>query len=132
MFSCDSLFMQRGSISPSVLKSFLEKIPHTIAVLIIDGKGNLIEKVVSKSSEGEFASSELEYIAKMIGLRYKIVDFHKMMSGLEMTINIFRDRGVFVSQLSSTSVIAVITKNVDIQKARQIFSQMKSDYNDQH
>lgn len=122
--------MQRGSISPSVLKSFLEKIPHTIAVLIIDDKGNLIEKIVSKSFEGEFASSELEYIAKMIGLRYKIVDFHKMMSGLEMTINIFRDRCVFVSQLSSTSFIAVITKNVDIQKARQIFSQMKSDYND--
>ena len=70
--------MQRGSISPSVLKSFLEKIPHTIAVLIIDGKGNLMEKVVSKSSEGEFASSELEYIAKMIGLRYKIVDFDKV------------------------------------------------------
>ena len=103
-----------------------------MAVLIIDDKGNLMEKVVSKSSEGEFASSELEYISKMIGLRYKIVDFHKMMSGLEMTINIFRDRCVFVSQLSGTSVIAVITKNVDIQKARQIFSQMKSDYNDQH
>ena len=124
--------MQSGSISPSVLKSFLEKIPYTIAVLIIDGKGNLIEKVVSKSSESEFASSELEYIAKMIGLRYKIVDFPKMMSGLEMTINIFRDRCVYVSQLSSTSFIAVITKNVDIQKARQIFSQMKKDYNDQH
>jgi len=132
MFSSGSLFMQSGIISPSVLKSFLEKIPHTIAVLIIDGKGNLIEKVVSKSSESEFASSELEYIAKLIGLRYKIVDFPKILNGLEMTINIFRDRCVFVSQLSSTSFIAVITKNVDIQKARQIFSQMKSDYNDQH
>lgn len=132
MFSSCSLFMQSGSMSPSVLKSFLDKIPRTIAVLIIDGKGNLIEKIVSKSSEGEFASSELEYIAKMIGLRYKIVDFPKMMSGLEMTINIFRDRCVFVSQLSSTSFIAVITKNVDVEKGRQIFSQMKSDYNDQH
>ena len=118
--------MQKFQLSPSFKKSLLERIPDTIAVLIIDPNGDLIEKSISKSFESEFGYSELEYIAKLIGLRYKIAEFPKIMGCLEMTINIFKDRCIFVSQLSSTSFIAIITKNVDLEKTRNNLSKIKA------
>lgn len=109
-------------------RPLLDRIPETIAVMGIDKDGKLITKCVSKSFESEFDSSELEYISRLIGLRYKIANFHKILEGLKMTVNVFRDHCIFVTSLADGSVIAIVTKNVDIEKTRQIVSHIDLDF----
>jgi len=96
--------------------------------MVIDKDGKLIKKIISKSLESEFGSFELEYIAKLIGLRYRIVEFHKIMHGLKMTINIFKERFIFVTGLSDGTIIAVITKNDNIEKTCETMSQIQQSF----
>jgi len=62
---------------------------------------------------------------KLIGLRYRVADFHKIRGGLEMTINVFKDNCIIVTSRNGNSIIAIITKSVDVEKVRQIISQIK-------
>ncbi len=94
--------------------------------MIIDKEGNLIKYSVSKSFESELGSHEIEYIAKLIGLRYKKADFNKILNGLEVTINAFKDHCIFVTSLNSSYTVAIITGKVDVEKTRQIISEIKS------
>jgi len=109
----------------SVVQFLLEKIPEICATMIIDRDGYLMKHTVSKSFESEIDPHELEYIAKLIGLRYRVVDFHKIRGGLEMTINVFKDNCIIVTSRNGSSIIAIITKSVDIEKIRQILSKIK-------
>jgi len=109
----------------SVVKFLLEKIPQIGATMIIDRDGHLMKHTVSKSFESEIDPHELEYIAKLIGLRYRVVDFHKMRGGLQMTINVFKENCIIVTSRNGSSIIAIMTKSVDIEKIRQIISKIK-------
>ena len=109
----------------STVQFLLEKIPEIDATMIIDREGNLIKHTVSKSFESEIDPHELEYIAKLIGLRYRVVDFHKMRGGLQMTINVFKENCIIVTSRNGSSIIAIMTKSVDIEKIRQIISKIK-------
>ena len=109
----------------SIVQFLLEKIPEIGATMIIDREGNLIKHTVSKSFESEIDPHEIEYIAKLIGLRYRVADFHKIRNGLQMTINVFKENCIIVTSHSYNSIIAIMTKSVDIEKIRQIISQIK-------
>ena len=109
----------------SVVQFLLEKIPQIGATMIIGKEGNLIKHTVSKSFESEIDPHEIEYIAKLIGLRYRVADFHKIRNGLKMTINVFKENCIIVTSHSYNSIIAIMTKSVDIEKIRQIISQIK-------
>ena len=109
----------------SIVQFLLEKIPEIDATMIIGREGNLIKHTVSKSFESEIDPHELEYIAKLIGLRYRIADFHKILNGLEMTINVFKENCIITTSRNGISIIAILTKTVDIEKIRQIISQIK-------
>ena len=109
----------------SIVQFLLEKIPQIGATMIIDKKGSLIKHTVSKSFESEIDPHELEYIAKLIGLRFRIADFHKIRGRLEMTINVFKENCIVTTSHNGSSIIAILTKNVDIEKIRQIISQIK-------
>jgi len=109
----------------SVVQFLLEKIPQIGATMIISKEGNLIKQTVSKSFESEIYPHELEYIAKLIGLRFRIAEFHKIRGGLEMTINVFKENCIIVTSRNGSSIIAIMTKNVDIEKIRQIISKIK-------
>ena len=108
----------------SFLKFLLEKIPQIDAGMIIND-GKLTKYTVSESFEGEIDPKEKEHIAKLIGLRYRIADFHKIRGGLEMTINVFKDSCIIVTSRDGNSIIAIITKMVDLERTRQIISQIK-------
>ncbi len=108
----------------SVVKFLLEKIPKIDAVMIIND-GKLTEYTISKSFEGVLDPKEEKYIAKLIGLRYRIADFHKIRGGLKMTINVFKENCIITTSRNGSSIIAILTKNVDIEKVRQIISQIK-------
>ncbi len=109
----------------SIVQFLLEKIPQIGATMIIDKEGKLIKHTVSKSFESEIDPHEIEYIAKLIGLRYRVADFHKIRNGLQMTINVFKEIFIIVTSHSYNSIIAIMTKSVDIEKIRQIISQIK-------
>ena len=109
----------------SIVQFLLEKIPEIGATMIIDREGNLIKHTVSKSFESEIDPHELEYIAKLIGLRFRVADFHKILNGLKMTINVFKENCIIVTSRNYNSIIAIMTKNGDIEKIRQIISQIK-------
>lgn len=109
----------------SVIQFLLEKIPGIGATMIIDREGNLIKHTVSKSFESEIDPHEIEYIAKLIGLRYRVADFHKIRGGLKMTINVFKENCIIVTSRSDNSIIAIMTKSGDIEKIRQIISKIK-------
>lgn len=112
----------------SFVSSMLEKNSQIIAVMVIDKDGKLIKKIISKSLESEFGPFELEYIAKLIGLRYRIVEFHKILNGLKMTINVFNERFIFVTGLADGTIIAMITKNENIEKTCEIMSQIQPSF----
>ncbi len=112
----------------SFVSSLLEKSPQIIVVMVIDKDGKLIKKIISKPLESEFGSFELEYIAKLIGLRYRIAEFHKILHGLKMTINVFNERFIFVTGLADGTIIAVITKNENIEKTCEIMSQIQPSF----
>ena len=109
----------------SIVQFLLKKIPQIGATMIIDREGNLIKHTVSKSFESEIDPHEIEYIAKLIGLRYRVADFHKIRNGLQMTINVFKKNCIIVTSRNGSSIIAIMTKSVDIEKIRQIISQIK-------
>ncbi|KAG2478561.1 MAG: hypothetical protein NPMRTH1_420003 [Nitrosopumilales archaeon] len=109
----------------SIVQFLLKKIPQIGATMIIDREGNLIKHTVSKSFESEIDPHEIEYIAKLIGLRYRVADFHKIRNGLQMTINVFKGNCIIVTSRNGSSIIAIMTKSVDIEKIRQIISQIK-------
>ncbi len=112
----------------SFVSSLLGKSPQIIAVLVIDKDGILVKKIISKSLESEFGSFELDYIAKLIGLRYRIVEFHKILHGLKMTINVINERFIFVTGLADGTIIAMITKNENIEKTCEIMSQIQPSF----
>ena len=108
----------------SVLRFLIAHIPQTDYAMVIGEKGNLIEFTYSNSFEGVIDLDEQKYIAKLIGLRYRIADFHKIRGGLKMTINVFKDSCIAVTSRDSKSMIAVITKMTNIENIRQIMSQI--------
>jgi len=109
----------------SILQFLLEKIPEIGATMVIGREGNLINHNVSKSFESEIDPHELEYIAKLIGLRLRIADFNKILNGLEMTINVFKENCIITTSRNGSSIIAILRKSVDIEKIRQIISKIK-------
>ena len=108
----------------SVLEFLIAHIPQIDFAMIIGEKGNLKEFTYPKSFEGVIDFDEQKYIAKLIGLRYRIADFHKIQGGLKMTINVFKDSCIAVTSRGSKSMIAVITKLTNIENIRQIMSQI--------
>jgi len=108
----------------SVLEFLIAHIPQIDFAMIIGEKGNLKEFTYPQSFEGVIDFDEQKYIAKLIGLRYRIADFHKIQGGLKMTINVFKDSCIAVTSRDSKSIIAVITKLTNIENIRQIMSQI--------
>ena len=106
----------------------MTRIPELVSVLLIGKGGKLIKNINPNSSE-RFDKTELEFIAKLIDLRYSIVDFDKILGGLRITVNVFRDYCIFVTALNHNFTIAIITKNVDIEKTRQIIGEIKDECN---
>ncbi len=108
----------------SVLEFLIAHIPQIDFAMIIGEKGNLKEFTYPQSFEGVIDFDEQKYIAKLIGLRYRIADFHKIQGGLKMTINVFKDSCIAVTSRDSKSIIAVITKLTNIENIRQIMSRI--------
>ena len=108
----------------SVLRFLIAHIPQVDYAMVIGEKGNLIEFSYSNSFEGVIDLDEQKYIAKLVGLRYRIAEYHKIQGGLKISVDVFKDSCIAVTSRDSKSMIAVITKMTDIEKIHQIMSQI--------
>lgn len=104
-----------------------KKITNMIHMIIIkDGK--TVNSVRTTSVKDNIDDSEIRFIAELIKLRYHIADFHKILNGLKMTINIFQEHCIFVTSLDEASVLMIITKDVDTESTRQVISGIRNKY----
>ena len=108
----------------SVLEFLIAHIPQIDFAMIIGEKGDLKEFTYPKSFEGVIDLVEQKYIAKLIGLRYRIADFHKIQGGLKISVDVFKDSCIAVTSRDSMSMIVIITKLTNIENIRQIMSQI--------
>ena len=89
-------------------KYLWKSIPDLGALMMIDNEGNLIEHKNSVQFEKDYGLPWLRYIAKKISLRFKIVDFHKEMEGLQLTINVFKNHAMLVKELNLNYILVLI------------------------
>jgi len=108
----------------SVLEFLMAHIPLIDFAMVIGEKGNLKEFTYSQSFEGTINFDEQKYIAKLIGLRYRIANFDKIQGGLKISVDVFKDSCIAVTSRDSKSMIVVITKLTNIENIRQIMSQI--------
>ncbi len=108
----------------SVLEFLIAHIPQVDYAMVIGEKGNLKEFTYSNSFEGVIDLDEQKYIAKLVGLRYRIAEYHKIQGGLKISLDVFKDSCIAVTSRDSKSMIAVITKMTNIENIRQIMSQI--------
>lgn len=115
------------NIYKKLCSKIIRKIPNTAYVIIMKD-GQIINDIMTTPVKDNLEDSEIKFIAELIKLRYHIADFHKILSGLKMTINIFREHCIFVTSLDETLVLVMITKDVDIENARQVISDIRNEY----
>lgn len=108
----------------SVLEFLIAHIPQIDFAMTIGEKGNLREFTYSNSFEGAIDLDEQKYIAKLVGLRYRIAEYHKIQGGLKISLDVFKDSCIAVTSRDGKSMIAVITKMTNIENIRQIMSQI--------
>lgn len=103
------------------------KIPGINAILTIEKDGRPIESRISVEFEQEYETNWLKSLATLVSIRYPIADFHKQLSGLEMTVNIFKEKIVIVRQLDiSILLIGIISKQTDLNMVIDCFSLEKN------
>ncbi|MBI1829538.1 MAG: hypothetical protein HY222_05020 [Thaumarchaeota archaeon] len=86
------------------------------AVVIIDKQGNILECITKDSFESETDLDDLKHISSLISLRFRIVDFDKILHGLEMTVDIFRDYFVLVTSLNDDILFVIVPKIVNLKE----------------
>ena len=102
------MVQQNNNDLQSVENFLSENIPDIEALLITDKKGNIIKHRVSSKYEKDYDASWLKFFSKLISVRFPISDFHKQLSGLKMTVNVFKEKTVIVKMLENDQILIVI------------------------
>jgi hypothetical protein len=90
-----------------------KNIPDLGALLIIDNSGEIIEKRTSNEFSKYYRLPWLKKIAKKVSLRFKFMDFHKELEGLQLTINVFKEFAMLVKSLNSSYMLIMIVPSVE-------------------
>ncbi len=109
------------------LADFLwENIPNMEALLIITRDGNVIEHRTVPQHEKVFTIEWLKNFGNLISVRFPSGDFHKLLGGLDMTVNIFNDRAVLVSPLRTNHIlIMIMPRTTNFDRLGSILSKFK-------
>jgi len=112
-------------------KEILDEIQRNIeelqCAIIVDLQGNIIEHLASKSFFDEMISlDELKYVAKIVSLRFGIVDFDKILHGLEITLNDFSECIMLVTSLDRNILIVFVPRNANQTETSNTILQLKS------
>lgn len=82
------------------------------AIMIIDKQGKIIEHAETEEFKKEVSFDELTYIASLVSLRFRIAEFHKILGGLEMTVNIFKDHVMMTTQLEDKISVVFMPRRI--------------------
>ena len=74
-----------------------ENIPGLEALLIITREGDVIEHRTVPKYQNAYTIQWFKNFGNLISERFTMKDFHKHLGGLDMTVNIFKDKAVLVS-----------------------------------
>jgi len=86
----------------------LTKIITDIQLLIIlDKKGNLLSYLCSEDCTKDHDLTDFRNLAKLVSIRYRIGGFDKLLGGLETTINVFKNKTLFVRGLQDDNILVV-------------------------
>jgi len=82
-------------------------IPDLYALMVIDKGGNLLSYLISDRCAGECNLSHLKETAKLISIRFGIGGFNQISGGLDITINVFKERIVMVREIFQDNILAI-------------------------
>ncbi len=93
-----------------------ENISGLEALLIITRDGNVIEHRTVLQYEKVYNIEWLKHLGNLISVRFQTGDFRSQLGGLDMTVNIFKEKAVLVSMLRTNHILTMIlprTTNFD-------------------
>ncbi len=93
-----------------------ENIPGLEGLLIITKDGNVIEHRTVPLYDQVYNVEWLKHIGNLISVRFQTGDFRTQLGGLDMTVNIFKEKAVLVSMLRTGHILTMIiprTANFD-------------------
>jgi hypothetical protein len=88
--------------------SFSKDIPNLDALLIINQNGRIIESRINQLFEKQHDTDWIKNFAMIVSVRFPLSDFHKLLGGLKMTINVFDNKAVVVKKTENENMIVVI------------------------
>ena len=90
------------------------------AAMIIEKKGDILEYVVTDPTKTLVALSDLVEISALISLRYGIVGYDKILRGLKMTIDIFKDHITVSTAIQENILVVVVPSTVNMNMVQVI------------
>ena len=85
-----------------------ENIPGLEGLLIINRDGNVIEHRTVPLYKNVYNIEWLKHLGNLISARYQTGDFRTQLGGLDMTVNIFKEKAVLVSMLRTKHILTMI------------------------
>jgi len=82
-------------------------IPNIQLLIILDKKGNLLSYLCSEDCTKDHDLTDFRNLAKLVSVRYRIGGFDKLLGGLETTINVFKNKTMFVRGLQDDNILVV-------------------------
>ncbi len=103
-----------------------ENIPGLEALLIITREGDVIEHRTVPKYQNAYTIQWFKNFGNLISERFTMKDFHKHLGGLDMTVNIFKDKAVLVSLTKTNHILTLITpRTANFDKLGRILSNFK-------
>ena len=103
-----------------------EKVPGLEALLIITRDGNVIEHRTVIQYEKVYNIEWLKHLGNLISVRFQTGDFRSQLGGLDMTVNIFKEKAVLVSMLRTNHILTmIIPRNTNFDNLGRILSNFK-------
>ncbi len=97
-----------------LVDSIEKKIPDLYFMILIGKRGSLLSYFISERCSGECNLSELKDVAELISIRFSIGEFNKLAGGLDLTINMFKEKFVMVREIFQDNFMAIsMPRNTD-------------------
>jgi hypothetical protein len=78
------------------------------AVMIVSKDGDITEYIITDPTKTITSLADLVEVAGLMSLRYGIVDFDKILGGLKMTTDEFRDQFIVSTRLNGSLLVVVV------------------------
>lgn len=113
-------------ISDKIISLIKKKFPSWQGIILINStsKFDAIFAADSPFEDAQTGSFDLNYVASLISIRYKLADFEKVLDGLSTTINIFGKFMMFVSHVGEELFVLILPRNENITDVYETFSEV--------